>query len=203
MKLYSFLYLQIPNVKNVDTKSISEHTRQVDSVKNVMEANQKESLYVNNIRYENTNENASQRNVEMTDTVVTLKNGSIVNTGKECRNKQRSKSGDKETEKKLTFLSKEQNETNKPTTKLIETKETNETNGAIHPISLQYLQDESQIKEIPKIKNNPYTENKALDTSEQEALKSYQLKLKMPRRRFILFNPQIYYVGKFPIKSQN
>ena len=147
----------------------------VDSVKHVIEANQKESLYVNNISYENT----SQWNVEMTDNVVTLKNGSFVNRGKEFRNK--------------------------PTTKLIETKETNEineTNGAIHPISLQYLQDESQIKEIPQMKNNPYTENKALDTSEQEELKSYQLKLKMPRRRFILFNPQTYHVGKFPIKSQ-
>ena len=173
----------------------------VDSVKHVIEANQKESLYVNNISYEN----ASQWNVEMTDNVVTLKNGSFVNRGKEFRNKQRSKSGDRETEKKLAFLSKEQNEINKPTTKLIETRETNEineTNGAIHPISLQYLQDESQIKEIPKMKNNPYTENKALDTSEQEELKSYQLKLKMPRRRFILFNPRTYYVGKFPIKSQ-
>ena len=83
-----------------------------------------------------------------------------------------------------------------------QTKDIHETNGANHTISLKNLQDESQIKEIPKMKNNPYTENKALDTSEQEELKSYKLKLKMPRRRFILFNPRTYYVGKFPIKSQ-
>ena len=122
----------------------------VDSVKHVIEANQKESLYVNNINYENINENANQRK----------------------------------------FLSKEKNVTNKPTTKLIETKEINETNGANHTLSLKNLQDESQIKEIPKIKNIPYTEKKALDTSEQEELKSCRLKLKMPRRSFILFNPQ-------------